>query len=77
MKHHKSAAGYFSVTQLKKKKKKSLEIYLYSETDKVLAESSDFRRFKGKTYFIHFNYSLLIFSACMWSVKLLPQYLLT
>lgn len=63
MKHHKSAAGYFSVTQLKKKKK-SLEIYLYSETDKVLAESSDFRRFKGKTYFIHFNYSLLIFSVC-------------
>lgn len=59
------------------KKNKTLEIYLHSETDTVLAGSGNFRRFKGKASFIYFNYSLLIFSVCMWCVKLLQQYLLT
>lgn len=63
----------FQFYSIKKKKKKSWRFICTVRLWQDPVTSGDLM----KKHFIHFNYSLLIFSICMWSVKLLlRQYLL-
>lgn len=65
----------YSITKKPNKTTKTLEIYLDSETDIVLAGSGNFRRFKGKADFIHVLFANIqrLYVVCETSATLLTD----